>query len=353
MKLSFSIVESLPQDIFTAVKKIFDNSSYRFFHQDPEWLIRDPEKKPVLIAWDDSGKIISYAGLDEKPFRTIHISFGPVIGNPQDLPDVLLQAVKWLKAKGYWRLAMQLPIPEEEGGNELAGNLSKLISFRTSQNFFNWKSWWLSIDKEPSELFKSFSHHHQKSIKQGLKHAITFKPVTTAEQARKLSELYIEMYQHRKLPVIEKETHQLFFNICNYIRECNKGLMLEAVLDDQTVGGVVIIFQGKTAYYYLGVTTIKYKRSIPILYPAFYHIMEYCWKSGITIFDFGGIDPSAQKGDSMFTINSFKMGFGGKLINYPDQLVFDLNPLLSRGIEKGIQVRNTFRKWKQKKSSKS
>ncbi|MGB3075142.1 MAG: GNAT family N-acetyltransferase [Chitinophagales bacterium] len=345
----YHLKDGLPDEIFMPVKNIFDQCNHRFFYQDPEWLRMEPDKKKLLIVTDSSNSIIAYAALETKKLRTIHLSFGPVTLNEDDLPEIIAGMAKWLKEQGWWRLTIQLAIPVIHGGDHIVSKTRELAFFRQSSNLFNWKSWWLALDQEPEQLMKSFSHHHLKSVRQGLKQPITFLEATTDEQALMLASLYIEMYRKRKLPVNENDTRQLFSAVNNYIQQHKKGIMLEAVLDGRTVGGIVIIFQGNTAYYYLGVTTISYKRSIPILYAAFFHVMAYCRKSGISTLDFGGIAGASKEGESLHNINRFKMGFGGNAVNYPGLMVFDLNPLISRSIEKGMQWRNQFRKWKERK----
>jgi hypothetical protein len=349
MRWSFLIIQKLSPEYLLPLINIFSQSNDKFFHQDPEWLILTPENRPVLIAFNDSKKIIAYAALEVKPFRTLHISFGPLISNENDAAQLITAMTKWLKKKGWWRLTVQLPITSGDHAGLLLKQLREQVSFRQSERFFNWKSWWLTIDQEPEQLFKSFSRHHQKSIKQSAKHPIIYQPVANEEKALALAELYIEMYRHRKLPVDEIQTRQLFISLNTFIQKHQKGLMIEAILDDQLVGGVVVIFQGSNAYYYSGVTTVNYKRSIPVLYTAFYHVIKHCWKAGITTLDFGGFDSTALPGSQLSNINRFKMGFGGELKDYPGQLVFDLNPFLSRAIENGIIIRNNFRKWRQRK----
>lgn len=346
MRYQYHLLDGWTEEFFVPAKNIFDHSLHRFFYQDPEWMRLEPHPKKLLVVADQSGNMLAYATVETKKLRTMQLAFGPVSASQDELPQIISGMARWLKEKGWWRFTVQLPVPADDGGREIVDRIGKLATFRQSAHLFNWKSWWLTLDQEPEQLLKSFSHHHQKSVRQGLKQPISYTQVTTEEQAQKLATLYIEMYQHRKLPVNENDARKLFSAVGQYIQQHKKGIMLEAVLDGRTVGGIVIIFQGSTAYYYLGVTTISYKRSIPILYAAFYHVMSLCRKSGITTLDFGGIAIASREGESLHNINRFKMGFGGTAVEYPGQLVFDLKPLLSRCIETAVHWRNRIRKWK-------
>lgn len=346
MRYQYQLLDGWTEEFFVPAKNIFEHALHRFFYQDPEWIRLDPHPKKLLVVSEESGHLLAYATVETKRPRTLQLAFGPVTVYQDDLPQIIAGMAHWLKEKGWWRFSVQLPVPAHDGGGEIVDSISKLAAFRQSARLFNWKSWWLTLDLEPEQLLKAFSHHHQKSVKQGLKQPIRYTPVTTEEQAQRIAALYIEMYHHRKLPVNEKDARKLFSAIGQYIQQQQKGIMLEAVLDGRTVGGIVIIFQGSTAYYYLGVTTVSYKRSIPILYAAFYHAMALCRDAGVTTLDFGGIAIDSREGESLHNINRFKMGFGGTAVEYPGQIIFDLNPLLSRCIETAVHWRNRFRKWK-------
>ncbi|MBX7108839.1 MAG: GNAT family N-acetyltransferase [Chitinophagales bacterium] len=346
MMYQYQLLDGWTEAFFISAKKIFNQSPHRFFYQDPDWMQLDPHPKRLLAVTDPTGSLLAYAAVEIKSLRTLQLAFGPVLINQEELPQIIAGMARWLKKNGWWRFTVQLPVPDRDGGREAVEKTGRLISFRQSARLFNWKSWWLALDHEPAQLMKSFSHHHQKSVRQGLKHQISYLEATTDEQALQLAQLYIEMYRHRKLPVNDDDARKLFIAVGRYIQLFKKGIMLQAVMDGRTVGGIVIIFQGNTAYYYLGVTTISYKRSIPILYTAFYHVMELCRQARISTLDFGGIAIAGRKGVSLHNINRFKMGFGGEEVNYPEQLVFDLNPVLSRCIETAVLWRNRLRQWK-------
>ncbi|MBA3648939.1 MAG: GNAT family N-acetyltransferase [Chitinophagales bacterium] len=350
MKWTFKIIYSLSDENIISLRQIYAHSNYKSFHQDPDWIYCNPEKIPVLLVLNQANEIIAYTAVGIKPFRTINISFGPVTNKNDEYALMINEMVKWLKKKFWWRLTLQLPMPLDSNTDLILTRIRNSSKFRQSDSFFNWKTAWLNLDQEPEQLFLSFSNQHRKSIEKSLKSGLSYKIITDINKAEDLANLHMAMYKKRRLPINEQKNKLLILSLFKFLQQSGKGFMLAVEMEEQLLGGVVIVFQGNVAYYYLGAsTTEKKKRTIPILYGAFFDIIRLCREYKIGVLDFGGLPANELPGSQLYNINRFKLGFGGFPVHYPPQLVFDLIPVLSRTIEQGIVLRNFIRERKHKK----
>jgi lipid II:glycine glycyltransferase (peptidoglycan interpeptide bridge formation enzyme) len=98
-----------------------------------------------------------------------------------------------------------------------------------------------------------------------------------------------------------------------------------AFKEDELLGGLIIIFQGDTAFYYKGYIDHD-KRSMPINHLAFYTAMIYSRDKNMKWFDLGGYATGTMD-KQLLNINKFKDGFKGELVEFSKTQMIGLNIL--------------------------
>lgn len=344
MALKFMWNDRVSEEVSSALNNIYNEAEHKFFLQNPEWLRVSPDQRPIITAQNAHNEIVGYAGVEVKPLRTVHISFGPVCRRESDLSEIIPEMVQWLKKRKVWRFSIQLPYPCAEGGDALIPLLKSKVSFRQSEKFFNWKSVRLSLEKEPEQILKSFALRHRQSIQKSRKAGLISTLISSREQVNILVQDYISMYKRRNLSVDRKKINDLISCLYDFLSKTKSGFFLGSFLNNKLLGGIIIVYQGNTAFYYLGATGNS-EGNLPVLHDTFFNAMQISRNAGMKFFDFGGYAVGAAPPSQLYKINFFKLSFGAEPIEYPGQLVFDLSPTFSRVADLAMEVK---RRWKKK-----
>ena len=135
-------------------------------------------------------------------------------------------------------------------------------------------------------------------------HDINIQECSDVEVLDKLHDETFKRQGIQRSPEEQRVFRQIAENALN-----NKfGKLLTAQIDDEIVSAVLILFDGKTAYYQFGATTPEFRNSGASTKTLYEAILCSFNELGVEKFDFVGVN-SPQRGD-------FKLSFNGALVPY-------------------------------------
>ncbi len=110
--------------------------------------------------------------------------------------------------------------------------------------------------------------------------------------------------------------------------QLNRSQILIAINQNKPVGGCLLIWDGDTAHYMYAALT-KEGRKLGAAYVVMWEAIKFCQKRGLKSLDLEGIYddrfPSHTKNWQGFT--KFKMGWGGRIVEYPGSYIKYYNPI--------------------------
>ena len=132
------------------------------------------------------------------------------------------------------------------------------------------------------------------------------------------------------------------------IEKVKEGKLFACVLEKRIVAGAVIKSEGERVTLFLNASHPDYLKYQPnnLLY---WSIILWAKKSGFKIFDLGGYQLNAKEGNKLYSINRFKMRWGGEIKESP---VYSKNPfyILGRKVIRNFsfikKIRDDFKVWK-------
>lgn len=123
--------------------------------------------------------------------------------------------------------------------------------------------------------------------------------------------------QHDKFSSHTKQYYQKLLEINGEL----EGKLFLAKFQQKPIAAVIVLIHGKEAYYLHGAMDRDYRN---LMAPYFMHwqIMKYLKSRGCVAYDFWGIDAKKWPG-----VTRFKLGWGGKQIEYPGAFDLVLRPI--------------------------
>ncbi|MCS6917669.1 MAG: GNAT family N-acetyltransferase [Chitinophagales bacterium] len=332
------VVEDPPvEELFTHYRQ----HQEAFLHQHP--LLPAARPRSTFGFYTDDGCLHAFALAERKPLRTLHAAFAPVGALPETLGDLLEAWVDYLhRQSSFWRLAVQLPFPTEAIGDEVLTALQHRVSFRHSDLVLNWSTWVTPLTTDEQALWHACSAHHRRNIRKARRLGLEPKLLSDDSDLEQFSFLYEKMYRHRKLAVKKELVRQQLFALRDHFHSYGGGAILGIMHQRQLAGAVVIAYRKRSAFYFLGASDPDL-RAFPVMHGLFHYAMMQAAEAGFSEFDFGGYDLHARPGSQTANINRFKEGFGGEVVRYVPQLIFDIRPAGSRLTDAALRVRKWFR----------
>jgi hypothetical protein len=150
---------------------------------------------------------------------------------------------------------------------------------------------------------------HRYYTKKATEKGLSWHVGNTDQQLIILDSMCSEMVKNKKLS----------YSVCNLEELINMRdhmgdsvLVLTGFLDQKPVASCLVLLSGKKAFY-MTASASNIGREVSASYAMFEKLMQLLVEWGISDFDFGGIDLVKK---SAAGVNHFKIGFGGKVIEY-------------------------------------
>ncbi len=322
--LQYSIKNKLntqeKNDIFLLLEKT--NASLL---QYPEWVnYTQPGRKNIFItAYHPIKGLIAYVLVSVKMFHGI-IWFGPVSSDIDFVPEFCKKSLELIKHNGLGLLSI-VNSYSDEVRNKIIFKIADNYKISQKTHTLNWATVAIDLNKSWNELYENFSENNKRSIKKQLNAGFVVRIVENGNDVQALAMIYNKMYKNKKLKRQVKNSSKMFLNIQHFFKETSKGVIMGIFNKDILIGGVVIGYHGKTAFYHMGASNNDIK-NMPVMHLLFFEIIKFLKSKGFDTLDMGGYSLDNVNNKQLININRFKLGFGGNIITYskPIHIVISL-----------------------------
>ena len=325
-------------------KTLMDGLPLQPIEQDPEW--PRIESAPVFYCYFTASvenQIVCTAIIAESRkaiFKSADIRFGPIFTDPEQLIASIQAIHDYYRSGGYMICTVQLAVQTGAATDYLEYMLNKKLktAYRFDKN--NWSSLIVHLQAPEEELFKGFSKGHKSDIKKAFKNNIRVFECESPEEFNIFCNIFSKMNRERGLGMHDGDNSRFLKTAYEYLKEENKGKVL--LVKDESgniLGGVIIVFQGRSSRYFKGASDLAY-RHMPILHLAIWEAIKMSKSAGFEHFDLWGYNHFVKESDQIFFINRFKKGFGGEFIFYPKKMYFIFRPLLSNTFQALKKIKN-------------
>lgn len=329
--MDFYIKDQLNKDDYNGVVNFLDSLNFYCIEQHPDWNVKiEGYSHTFFLCTDDTSRIVCFANiiLSNGLFKAAHINFGPAFNDFEILKEAIGFLYNYLSSKKFIFFSIQLATD--------VSNQTELLEYHINRDFkvqyhFKpgnlWSSICIDLKRSENEILKSFSNGHRRRIKNSFsKNNLTTKIENDERYLQMFIKLFIKMCQAKKLHYDEKEITHLLTNINSFFYDKNKGFIVYIFQETELVGGLIIVYQGKSARVYKGATDPE-RRDIPISHIGIFEAIKICKANGYSTLDLWGYNHFVTKNDPIYSINEFKKGFSGYFTFFPKRLNFVLNPI--------------------------
>ena len=328
--MNFSIKEKLNIEERENIISFLNTLPFYCVEQHPDWNIKIEEYfHSFFVCTDENNHIVSFANiiLSNGPLKTAQINYGPAFNDFEVLKMVIKFLHNFFLSRKYIFLSIQLGIDISNQTELLEYNINR--DFKVKYHFKPgnlWASVFVDLTRSENEILKSFSNGHRRRIKNSYsKNKISIKIENDKVHLLLFVKLFMKMSNLKKLGYVEKEITHLFNSINAFIYDNNKGFILYIFQENDLVGGLIIVYQGKSARVYKGATDPE-RRDIPISHLGIFEAIKRCKANGYIKLDLWGYNHFAKKNDQVYSINEFKKGFSADFIFFPKRMNFILKP---------------------------
>jgi len=317
----------LSQEDIEGIVKLHSSLDLVSLEQHPEWFsIAEPGSCVNHFYSTVDNKVSTYAQIVEKFNKVATIQFGPIFSNTDNLIEAIVEIYKHYLNKGFFQINIQLGIHEGPVSEDIENGIRSHHEFHQYANKYNWSTIKIELAAEIDTIYSNFANRHKASIKKASREGLKVVELTNEQDIHLFADGYIHMYQTRKLAINKDNARESFLNILKFNSDHNAGFYLGVKKDDQLIGGVLIIHEGNSARYYKGYTDSNF-RHLPITVLAIYEAIKIAKNNKHQHFDLGGYNHYVNEKDKVYSINLFKRGFSKNFVDYPQLMVFKLNPV--------------------------
>lgn len=284
------------------------------FLQTQDWL--DFQKHIGRKTWRfDDGKIKANIIKHDLPFgkNYLYIPHGPEISFDEisgGLKNELSQFVVYLKNLAREEKSIYIKI--EPLDDKVPEVMHGFKFKKSSKEIQAHKTVVLDISKPEEELLIGMHNKTRYNIKIAEKHGITITPSSDVDALWKLLQ---KTKERQKFSTHEKDYYKKLLNFFNKEGKLQAGIYL-AMFVDKPIAGALILNYGNTCFYLHGGSDHDH-RQMMAPYALHWSLIKKAKERGFRFYDFGGGEAEKWPG-----ITRFKLGWGGKQIEYPGS--FDL-----------------------------
>ena len=262
----------------------------------------------------NNGKIITTIIRHDLQFgkNYLYIPYGPLIdvnAMQSSIRNEIKQFVWYLTKLAKEQKAMFIKIePQTDAVAELL-HVSDLKLKKSSKHLQPMKSVVLDLELSEEELLAQMHHKTRYNINLAEKKGMTF---DESHDVEAFYQLLKKTAEHDKFFAHTKDYYQKLLAIEGELQ--TKLFLVKH--EGKAIGGMILMTHGETTYYLHGAMDRDYRHLMGSYFMQ-WQAIQYAKAGGAKYYDFWGIDAQKWPG-----ITRFKLGFGGKQIEYPGS--FDL-----------------------------
>jgi lipid II:glycine glycyltransferase (peptidoglycan interpeptide bridge formation enzyme) len=323
-------------------KKLYEGQKSGSFEQNPDWnQLLNGENKYFIFRKGE--EIISYTIVQFPQRRVAHIPFGPISVSKTVAVKSLKLIIEHFRQKKFYYLSIQLFGPVSNATEFIEYKLNSEYDIKYFFDRRNWSTSIIDLEKDIQSIIKNFSTNHKRSVKKAKKLDIVGRVIKESGEIEKFNDIYIRMYRSRGRKVSRKNNLKFYHKLLEFFEDEKNGFFYGVFKDKEMIGGIIIIIQGDTGFYYHAATDPD-KRKLPIQHLGIVSLLEKLQARGIKKFDFGGYNHLVDKKDQVFNINRFKDGFTREYVFYPKLMYIEFIPKSVKMLEWFQSFKNVVKK---------
>jgi hypothetical protein len=340
--MNFEWTSKPTDDQYRAMRALYGSLAFVHVDQYPGWDLIERRKQATsyCMAYDQSG-LKGYVMITEHPPLEARVTFGPVCKQVSDSLSIIVEMIRYFKAKGLFSLRILLGMEVGHESQLLKYQLVKQHPFTCRFDKNNKGSIRLRLDDcTEEELLAGMSQHHRRAIAKGKKEGLESRILVTAEEILAFSEGYRRMLQSRKISC-EEGIDEAFQSVQRWLADGRNGFFMGVFHEGKMVGGLLMIYRGAYAEYYRGFT-LPAECQLPINHFGFFEAIKVVKSRNYTYFDLGGYNLLVDEKDQVNQINRFKKGFNGEPFFYPMTIYVDLRPAGAAITRAALKLKRLF-----------
>lgn len=312
-------VKNINQILLNKLNIVYKTTPNKSFLQDPNFIILD-DQNYTCFFYENNNKIEAYCFVKESYFSKFNkiksclISFG-VISQNDSFEELLFDyIISFYKKKNFTDITIDFLLntfPNKYGSKY---NLIEETQFNRGTLLID-----LTIDFE--SIYKNFSTLLKKNYKKGINSNLIIKELTEENEFADFLHLHIKLSASRNIDLI---TEKQIIRSLHFIKNKKSGIILGCFKENQMIGGVACIAQGKRIEYYLGVSDPAF-RKLPLSHLTLIRAIEKAKEKGFDWFDMGGVILDTPPENQIHNITNFKLNFSSNFNKYYPKSLIKLN----------------------------
>jgi lipid II:glycine glycyltransferase (peptidoglycan interpeptide bridge formation enzyme) len=260
---------------------------------------------------------------------------GPVVSDASALGRGLRSIEDWARTRGFVHIEVQ-PQWMDDAIAEMSAVIHDL-GWRQVEQANAPMTLRIHLAKGLDGLLAGFDKGTRYEVRRAQKVGIDVRFAASAIEYERYYECYLMTCQRKGFTGLERDN---FLGLMSRIaREPSRGGLLLAEMDQDLLGGIVVLRAGPCLHYAYGASTDRSDlRKLPIGYLLQWRAIEWAREIGLTAYDLGGYTATPQNSTARF-----KKGFGGVPVRIAPLHRRILRPLLY-GSAVGLKKLKSFRK---------
>jgi len=165
----------------------------------------------------------------------------------------------------------------------------------------------IDLNASEAELLASFRQSTRYEVRKAERIGVQVIRATNTADISEFVALYAEMAGAHGIRALgESQLKRLGDHLREYP---DHGVILLTRLGDDLLAGHVVLRHGRRAVYTFGASSPGSSRGVPKSQLGLWRAIQWAKAGECSVFDLGGIDPTAAEGTALSSINQFKRGF--------------------------------------------
>lgn len=308
-----------------------DHSPYPSYQQSTSWPKIAPLTKLqsfVYVSCESNGTIILFGLLrltKLTPGRYLGLfQRGPIFMTVADLHKCLPVIKQNLRDIGVCSLLLHPRWEDDDAG--AVSDVLKRNGFKEQPRgavSLHGATALVDLRPDPDVIFAGFHKRCRNGLRQAEKKGLTVREATTQEDAIKFRDIFLQMADLRKMDTLGQAD---IVKQWESVRSDEDGVVLLAIVEEQIIGGIVVVREGNRALIRGGGSLPLYPK-IPRLHSLIWTAMLMMKERGCEFLDMGGSPESDEIDDGEARRAMFKKAFNAKGVVLVKPFLYPVRPL--------------------------